>query len=346
MQDVWQAVLEKSSAQIANDKVEHFGQPESEIAAVNTANVICDLSHLGIIRVSGADAKDFLQNQLTNDVNQVSATQSQLNAYCNPKGRILASFRLFMRDGDYIMHMPWTIIDPTLNRLKMFVLRSQVELKDSSDDWIRIGVAGQESEKLITDQLGDCPQQVDEVMQIESATVIRLPGTLPRFELHAPVDKMQSLWQALSQQATPVGASCWSHLDILAGIPVIQTQTTDSFVPQMVNLHVINGVSFKKGCYPGQEIVARMQYLGKLKRRMYLAHVNTDATINPGDELFSSGDNKQSIGKVVEAATAFTGGYDLLAVIQIAEQTKADVLLHNKQGAKLEFHDLPYQVEE
>jgi folate-binding protein YgfZ len=152
------------------------------------------------------------------------------------------------------------------------------------------------------------------------------------------------LWKKLNSGARPAGSPCWDWLDIRAGIPCILPQTQEAFVPQMANLDLIGAVNFKKGCYPGQEIVARMQYLGKAKRRMYLAHVDTDATPQPGAELFSMEMEGQACGLVANAAAAPGGGYDLLAVVQIASHDTYPVHLGALTGARLNFQPLPYAL--
>lgn len=345
MQESWRTHLVEMGANISDDRVVDFGDAEAEMAAVDSDNIIMDLSHFGLISVSGEDATHFLQSQFSNDVMQVTTAHSQLSSYCTPKGRILASFRLFADHEHYFMQMPRTLIEQTLKRLRMYVLRSKVELNDVSDDCARIGLAGPDATELAA-TLGEVPTEIDGISQIDGITLLRMPGEPARYEAIGKIEAMIEIWRKLADKARPVGADGWTQLNIRAGIPVIQPETIDSFVPQMVNMHAIDGVSFKKGCYPGQEIVARMQYLGKLKRRMYRAHVDTVEKAGAGGELFSAGDNKQSIGKIIEAAPSAQGGYDLLAVIQIAELAKGDVLLHNKQGAILEFQDLPYTVEE
>jgi folate-binding protein YgfZ len=168
---------------------------------------------------------------------------------------------------------------------------------------------------------------------------------LPRFEIHGELEPVIGLWRRLARQANPVGADCWSWLDIQAGVPEVLPETVEAFVPQMVNLEALDGISYKKGCYPGQEVVARMHYLGKLKRRMYRAHASTETVPAPGDNLYSPTETDQSVGKVVEAQPNPNGGVDLLAVIQIATADAGDVrLAANDDGARLEFQDLPYTV--
>lgn len=344
MQSEWRAHLEKHQANIDAGIVSDFGHPEQERTAVND-NIITDLSHYALMSAEGPDTPDFLQGQFSNDVRQVSAEASQLSAYCSPKGRILANFRLFYMQDHYYLEMPQALLDTTLKRLRMFVMRSQVTLDDASNSMARMGLAGPDSEQYITDSGLSCPTAVDAARQTGNVLVLRIPGPSPRFEIHGPVADLIPLWNKLADKTTAVGANTWSILDIRSGLPVIQNQTVESFVPQMVNLELINGVSFKKGCYPGQEIVARMQYLGKLKKRMYLAHIDFADTVQAGDALYSGNSaNTQSVGTIVNAQLSPLGGYDVLAVIQITEVENGQVRLGNKNGSILEINDLPYSL--
>jgi folate-binding protein YgfZ len=177
-------------------------------------------------------------------------------------------------------------------------------------------------------------------------SIVRLPGIHPRFEIFGDLDNCKKLWEAVNVNGAPVGATAWSWLDIRAGIPSIGEETSEAFVPQMVNMQLINGVSFKKGCYTGQEIVARMQYLGKLKRRMYLAHIETDSVPAAGDNLYSPDSSSgQGSGNIVNAQVAPDGGYDVLAVVEINSQKKGKVHLGSIKGPLLEFIHLPYEFE-
>ncbi len=173
-------------------------------------------------------------------------------------------------------------------------------------------------------------------------TVIRLDGQ--RFQINTAPQYAPGLWQKLSSVARPAGSPCWDWLDIRAGIPEIMPPTQEEFVPQMANLDVIGHVNFKKGCYPGQEVVARMHYLGKAKRRMYLAHVEGDIAPQAGDELYSAEMEGQACGMVVNAAAAPQGGFDLLAVVQTASQETQMVHWKSLEGTTLEFLPLPYPL--
>jgi hypothetical protein len=353
MQDNWKQFLTDHGAHIDADRVQHFGDNSTNEASEKCAalsasdHVICDLSHFGLIRAQGEEAESFLQNQFCNDVRQVTATHSQLNGYCNPKGRMLAFFRLFQRDDCYYLRLPQEILEPSLKRLGMFVLMTKVTLDDYSNELVHIGFAGPEAEQRLAAVLGDVPQTTDAVTQINLFTVIRVPGAQPRFEIYGNCDAISQLWEQLAGEATPVGSSSWELLDIHAAIPEVLPQTLEAFVPQMLNLQAIEALSFKKGCYPGQEIVARMHYLGKLKRHMYRAHSDTDIVPAPGDSLFAQGsESGQGVGKVVRAQANPDGGIDLLAVIEISSAEERGLHLYDSDGPQLKLQNLPYSLDE
>jgi folate-binding protein YgfZ len=313
--------------------------PSSGGADINCA--LNDLSHYGLIRVEGDDAEQFLQGQLTNDMRMLTDDHSNLAGWCNAKGRMIASFRCFRHDGRFYLQTLSDAIPAILPRLSMYVLRSKVEIKDVSDEWVRIGLTGDCAEALLQPFFDELPEQANGVQQQDGMILIRLPGTIHRFEVIGPCPHLKELWQTAAGQARPVTDAFWALHEIRAGIPTLYPQTRESFVPQMTNMQLIDGVSFTKGCYIGQEVVARMQYLGKLKRRMYLAHVDTENSPQPGDELFAGGSTSgQGAGKVVDAQ-ASGKGYDLLAVIEITSAEEDQVRL-GEDGPILQILNLPY----
>ena len=346
MHNDWLDFLHQQGARIEDDTVTAFADG-SGVDSTLESDTLCDLSHLGLLKVSGSDSTDFLQGQTSNDLRAIDAEHSQLSSYNSPKGRMLSIFRLFQRDDDYYLQMPREVLEATRKRLNLFVLRSQVTLSDASDDLVRIGVAGATCETLLNTHGITAPPALDGVttndMQI---TVIRIAGHQPRFELVGSINAMQEMWYRLIPDCTPVGADTWGLFDIRAGLPAIYTSTVEAFVPQMTNLQLINGVNFKKGCYPGQEVVARMHYLGKLKRRMYLAHSASQQRPQPGDKIFSSDSNSsQGAGKIVDARPSPGGGYDLLAVMEIAVAQADNAHYPSREGPKLRIIDLPYPFE-
>jgi tRNA-modifying protein YgfZ len=339
----WKEFLQSAGAELDDSGVVSYGNPPRELSVAITGNVFADLSHYGLISVHGKDAETFLQGQLTNDVRKVDAGHSQLTGLCNPKGRLLASFRLFRHGDSYYLCLPADMVEGVISRLRMFVLRSEVTLEDAGDTFVHLGISGIDAAATLAEFAGQLPGHADEVSSADNRIVIQVPGIHPSYELFTTVEHAISLWGNLNVHCAPVGAEAWRLLDIQAGIPVIYPQTREAFVPQMTNLQLVGGVSFKKGCYTGQEIVARMEYLGKLKRRMYLARVSSRAAPLPGDEVYSGKDSSQSCGQLVSSAGHPDGDYSVLAVLQIASaEGKAGLHLGSPDGPSLRLESLPY----
>jgi folate-binding protein YgfZ len=346
MKPEWKQFLLDAGADIRDNRVEHYGNPEQELRVVHTGLVISDLSHKGLIGAYGAGTADFLQGQLTNDIRDVSEQHCQLSAYCTPKGRMLANFRVFKRGDTCYLQLPQELLEITLKRLRMFILMAKVTLEDASQALVRMGFSGPEADRKLQELVGNVPSQPDDVSQSNGYTVIRLAGPHPRFEIYGELDAMMKLWQQLNVHAAPVGAGPWEILDILAGIPTIYKQNSEAFVPQMTNMQVVNGVSFRKGCYTGQEIVARMQYLGKLKRRMYRVRIEGSQPVSPGDALFAPGSTSgQGTGNIVSAQKDPNGDYMALAVIDTSDAEAGKLQLHDANGPAIQLLDLPYAVD-
>ena len=310
--------------------------PRSELQAATSGDLLCDLSHQGLIAAVGPDTETFLQGQLTNDVRQLNPEHSQLSAYCSPKGRIVACFRLFRRHDTYYLRLPLEQLQTTHKRLGMFILRAKIQLQDAGNELSGLGLAGLGAEALLQQHVGPVPTDTDQVLQTGDISIIRVPGTRPRFELYAGLETLKNLWSSLAPQLSTAGPQAWRLLDILAGLPTVYPATQESFIPQMINLQLINGVSFRKGCYTGQEVIARTQHLGKLKRRMYLAHVDTSAAPQPGDALYSQ--SGSGVGTVVDASPHPDGGYALLAVAPIDCAETGTALLGNADGPPFEIY--------
>jgi folate-binding protein YgfZ len=301
---------------------------------------VTGLAHLGVIRAGGDDLRTFLQGQLTSDVNAITPTLAQPSSYCSPKGRMLGSFLIFQIADALYLQLPAERLEAMLKRLRMFVLRSQVTLEDVSAQLARFGVSGQCAEQLLpfSPAVGDFASETR-----DGVTVLRLPGDRPRFEVIGSENVISGLWGDIAPQAEQTDSGFWALMNIRAGMPSVYEDTAEAFVPQMTNLQLLGGVSFTKGCYTGQEVVARMQYLGKLKRRMYRARVESAVAPVPGAEVYSpSSESGQGAGRIVDAAASPVGGYEVLAVLQISSAEAGDVRLHDADGPALELLDLPY----
>ena len=243
------------------------------------------------------------------------------------------------------LQLPKELIESISKRLKMFVMRRKVEIKDVSDQIIRIGLNGSKATALLSSIFSQIPQNNDaaqsgyELVSLKNAAILKLPGMQPRYEIFTDISNAPAIWNALLQEAKPVGAACWEWLEIQAGIPDVTLKTQEAFVPQMLNLDLLGGINFKKGCYTGQEIVARTHYLGTVKRRTHLAHINVSLRPTAGDDVHNS--QHEIVGKIVRSAPAPVGGYDVLVELRLESIEAGQLLVNNNI---LEIQPLPYKL--
>jgi hypothetical protein len=317
--------------------------------------ILCDLSHLGLLEISGADAVTFLQGQVTNDVKLLAGNNAHYSAYCNPKGRMLTLFLAFAHQnnqlGDHIhLQLNRELLEPIMKRLKMYVMRSKVEIKDVSDSIIKFGINGLEAASILGCSLAKIPTGDYELVTLENATVLKLPSTNgARFEIFTDEKNAPLIWEALKTKCKVVEKPHWDSLEIQAGIPDITLKTQEQFVPQMLNLDILNGINFKKGCYTGQEIVARTHYLGTVKRRTFLAEIcpaNQSASVpQAGDKLLDATQNeatRNEVGQLVRVAPNLENGFDVLTELRIDAQQAGEIYWND---VKIKLKALPYSVE-
>ncbi len=339
----WQDVLRARGASIEAGVVNHFGDAAAELRAARDGGIIAPLAHLGLIACSGADAQTFLHGQLSNDVKQLAPERSEYAAYNSAKGRMLANFLLWREGEVYYLELARSLLSAVQKRLGMFVLRAKVRLEDASEARPILGLAGKAAADALREWFPVLPQAAHQLVHDPvHGTLIALPGQ--RFQLIAKPESAEKFWRKLAAALTPVGTPCWEWLEIRNGIPLITPATQEQFVPQMANMELIGAVNFQKGCYPGQEIVARTQYLGQLKRRMVLAHVDSETPLQAGDALFSSELEGQASGMVVNAQPAPDGGYDVLAVVQTTTIAHAELHFKSADGPLLSIQALPYPL--
>lgn len=335
----WQAFLQQHGAQFQNGTAQNFGDASAERLATRDSTVLCDLSQFGILKVSGEEAQSFLQNLCSNDIKAVTPGQAQLSSLNTAKGRVLATFLIWQSGADYYLHLPAALTAVIQKKLTMYVLRAKVKIEDVSAQQVCLGLAGKEAVALLQAHVGELPQSPLAVAQHANASIMRIGDD--RFQIITTPEHAPALWQKFG--ARPVGSPCWDWLNIRAGIPVVLPATQEQFVLQMLNLDILGGVSFKKGCYPGQEIVARMHYLGKLKQRTFLAHVDSDIAPQPNDALYSDDYAGQISGNILNTAPAPQGGYDVLATLHISSVKDARAVhWQAADGAALNFQTLPY----
>ncbi len=332
----------QDGAQIQDHIVQDFGNLQAELLAARDGTILCDLSQFWTIRVTGEEAQKFLQNLLSNDISLVNSKTSQLSSFSNPKGRMLATFLIWQQASDYMLQLPRSLTAAMHKKLSMYVLRAKVKVSDASDETVSLGIAGSKASELINQYFNITLDQDSAVAQHNDTSVIRIAAQ--RYQINTSPQQAISIWNIFASSAKAAGSGCWDWLNIRAGIPVVTPSTQEQFVLQMTNLDLLGGVSFKKGCYPGQEIVARTHYLGKQKRRMFLAHVDTESAPVAGNEVFNEEMPGQPCGMVINACAAPGGGYDLLAVMQISSRESNNVNLGSPQDAKLNFLPLPYTL--
>lgn len=303
-------------------------RPRPEPVAVPGA---CRLQHLGVIRAQGPDAAKFLQGQLTQDFVLLRPGQARLAAYCSAKGRMQASFIGVKRaEDDVLLVMSADLLAQTLKRLGMFVLRAQVRLSDDTAAWQLWGV----TEQAVPENLDGLPWSG---ATVGSGLAVRLypAAGVQRALMMLPAD-------AAAPSATPMDSELWDWLEVRSGIAMVSAPVFEAFVPQMLNYESVGGVSFKKGCYPGQEVVARSQFRGTLKRRAFLSRC--DAPMTVGQDVFHSSDAGQPCGTVAAVATEPGGGFVAIVSMQVSAAADEQLHLGSADGSLLTLLPLPYPL--
>jgi folate-binding protein YgfZ len=304
----------------------------SPFSAINFHG-IAPLPHLGVIRAQGADAASFLHNQLTNDVLLMKDDQCRLAAFCNAKGRMQASFVVFKRSADEVLLIcRKDLMAQTVKRLAMFVLRAKAKLSDASDEFQLLGLAG--------DAVRTTSNGAPTAPWLRHAL-----GAADVLTLYPALGQPRAMWLAPSNAPAPVGpamgADVWQVGEVLSGIAWVEQATYEAFVPQMLNFESVDGVNFKKGCYPGQEVVARSQFRGTLKRRAFIAQC--PEPMSAGQEVYASADASQPCGLVAQAASA---GQHHVAVVELQLSATENNSLHvgAASGPALSLLHLPYAL--
>ncbi len=300
-------------------------------------NGVSPLPHLGVMRAAGPDAANFLHNQLTNDVLLMKPTQARLAAFCNAKGRMQASFVYHKRNEEEVLLVcRRDLMAQTLKRLSMFVLRAKVKLSDATEDFHLLGLAGE----AVLKALGADNSEVLPWQRL-AATAADVLTLYPA--LHQP----RALWLAPKDAALPthlgpeLSPQAWLLGEVMSGIAWVEQATYEAFVPQMLNYESVDGVNFKKGCYPGQEVVARSQFRGTLKRRAFI--VQSPVPLNAGQEVFSSQDASQPCGLVAQAAS-FDNQHVAIAELQLSATENNTLHVGQADGPLLTLLPLPYAL--
>ena len=337
----WRSFLQDRNARFEGETFLSFADARREAEAAANATVLAALSDHTLLRVHGADAQSFLNSQLSNDVRHVDAAHSQLAAWCNAKGRIITLVRTFKRDDDYYLLLPADLRETVRERLQRYILRAKVTIEDD-DNLVTLGVSGPQADSLLHAALSYVPVTMDDCLTQNGVTLLRLPGVHPRCILIAPVAAARHVMGASGATRRADGPAGLDVARYRRRRATHRRRHQRAVRPADGQPRIVEWCGFQKGCYPGQEIVARMHYLGRLKQRMYRAHV--ESAVTSGTPIFAPDLPGQSTGAVIASAVAPTGGYDLLAVLQMSSAAVGVLHLGSATGPTLQRLPLPYAL--
>lgn len=347
----WKSFLHEQGAKFASDTpsaADAAPQPEhirfTGSAESNAGAHLIPLCHLGLLQSRGEDSATFLHNLLSNDVKGLAAGTVQWTSFNTPKGRMLANPLLWHADDAHWLLMAADLLAGIHKKLSMYLLRSKVKLNSADDAFALLGVSGAQAGQCL--QAAGLPVPAEPMQHIAQQGVQVLRVTAEQFIVIAPLAQAPDLFTTLRNAgAAPAGTDTWTLAMIRAGLPLVTAATQEAFVAQMLNYEVIGGINFKKGCYPGQEIVARTQYLGKPKRRMYRLRLQQDTMPLPGSNVFSPPEfGDQAAGEIVNVAPVLNNTYEALAVVRTSAAESGVLHIGSPDGPHAELLDLPYAL--
>lgn len=325
----WKAFLLSDGARIENNQVLDFGDPECEASAAMAESVMVDLSYLSIIRVTGADAAAFLNGQFTCDLSGLPEGHVRPGAWCNPKGQVIANF-IIVRTGDvFYLLLPEDMKDGFINRLRMFVLRSQVTLEDCSDTLLCTGINTREGGRIDGTKISAMLSTQEQAIHYNGLVLFHVPVNWNRVIIAGTIDAVAAAWSNSKQLYNRTGSQYWRLFDVLDGLPWIGPGTTESILPQQLNLDQTGGLSFSKGCFPGQEVIARLHHRGKYKQRLLIAGLKSGSGLLPGEKIYS-GDQDHHIGTVINTAEHPDEGTYALIVLDTDYGTVEQLRIENR----------------
>jgi tRNA-modifying protein YgfZ len=307
--------------------------------AANTKQfALFDLSDWGMLSVTGQNAANFLQGQATCDIRKISVQQGQLGGFCDYKGRLFAIFYAFLWQQNYYLWMPKEIIPETIKQLNKYALLSKIILQDESENRLTLGLSINTVDDNIKNIFHHLPDQLYASHVENEVFMLRIPGSLPSFMLTGDIENLKQTWEKLKSHSHFTSDNGWNLEQIRAGLPFIYIPTIGQYMPHQLNLPDNHGVSFDKGCYTGQEIVARLHYRGKLKQHLNRATVNTTQSPHINDYLYTASadnqENKKVVGQVVMSAQADENQFEMLVIVEDGAREQ-DIYLHDVNGPKI-----------
>lgn len=325
--------------------------PAADIATLPgplPATGCCDLGSQALLTVHGTEAETFLQGQLTCDVRRLANGDVLPAAHLTPKGRAVASFLVWRVDGTFHLQLPQALAETMTRRLRMFLLRSKATVERADETLVRLGAWGAAAMDVAAAQVGAVPEAPFRQSSRDGCSVLRLPGAGPRLELLLPVAAAIETWTGLTAAGAEVcQEAAWRLHDIRAGLGWVRAETSEALLPQMLNYDRLDGVSFSKGCYVGQEVVARLHHLGEVKRRAYPGTASVAEVPAPGTPLFSPGStSRQGAGTVVDAIATGAQTCELLAVVDRQALAAGGLRLGAADGPEVVLHAPPYPLDD
>ncbi len=352
MNPIWQHFLQEQGAVFQDDyRISHFGAPDIEHHLVKHGPVMSSLQHYGLIRFGGEEASGFLQSQLTQDVNLVTPTQAKLAACCNPQGQVLGVGILFLYHDAYYWMVARDTVLPLLTHLKKFVFRTKVELEDFSDLLPKFGYAGSHATQDLliltnTSLTGTYQQTQLTDSAFDSVLVIAVPTANPCYLFIAPIDQLMHIWDRMETNGSPVGTADWDLVNLVYGLPYLDQRLQEKEIAHLFNLDRLDAINFKKGCYPGQEVIARTQYRGKPTKRMVRLYSESELSLSVGDNTtLWYGENTQTSVLVVNVGKDLVKGTVVLAVISLKALEAAEGQFRLATGENVIIEGLGYTLE-
>jgi len=349
---IWTEFLTEQGANFTEDnRITTFGHPEIERFLIKNGPVVTNLTHQALLKLSGSDTFDFLQGQLTSDVSEVNENKAQLSAYCDPQGNVLAVFLIFKKGDDFYLSFDDSLKDTIQKRLTMFFMRSDVKITDVSNEMIHIGFAGEFGDLDIQRRLSTKVKEVYESGSVEEegmedVFVVKVPGPYHKYDLFGPAEQIKQAWLKLRDNSDVTNTQDWNLLNIAAGVPEITANNTGQFIGQFINLDKLDAINFQKGCFPGQEIIARVHYRGKVTKRMFRVRIEDSLELASGDDLVLQDNNGKNhkLSVINSNPDIYSTSTLCLAVgtLKSLEAVEGDLMTEGGKPAILE--PLPYNI--
>ncbi len=347
----WFNFLKSQNAEFdSTGQITTFGHAELERFLIKNGPVLTSLTHQSLIKVSGSDALTFLQGQLATNIEHINESTAQFSSYCDPKGQVLAVFVIFKYQESFYLNFNQTLKESILKRLSMFIMRSDVQLTDVSDSMIHIGFAGEFADLELQRSLNTKIKNEYETQHIDldgmrDICAIKVPGPYHKYDFFGPSDQMRKVWTILKNNAEVTNSYDWNLLNIAAGIPDVNTQTRAQFLAQFLNLDKLHAIDFKKGCFPGQEMIARVHYRGKVTKRMFRIRCEALQELKPGKILFlTDQEGKSHKLTIILTNPGIHEGTLCLAVGTLKSLSTIEGGLTTESGHPAFIEPLPYSI--